>query len=102
MTAQDALFPPLVFTLWRLALVLAYLVFIPLAVYLLHRLLRTARSIQSYAEEALLAAAGIAGNTRNIPALDATITTATEILEAASSVDNKLASIADVMAQRAS
>lgn len=101
MSPQDPLFPPLVFTLWRLTLALAFLVFIPLSVYLLHRLLRTARSIQLYADEALTAAAGIAGNTKQIPALDATIATAGEILAAASDVDRKLATIADVLAKRA-
>ncbi|MEO5761908.1 MAG: hypothetical protein ABIR28_06310 [Vicinamibacteria bacterium] len=93
--------PPLVFTLWKLGVVVTLLVFVPLAVYLLHSTWRAARSIQIYAREALLAAGGIAGHTKNIPALDQTIATATQILGAAGSVDGKLDTIANVLAQRA-
>ena len=96
----DVVFPPLVFTLWRIALAVTFVVFIPLAVYLLHSTYRAARSIDSYAREALAAAAAIAGNTKSIPALDATIGTATEILAAAEAVEAKLGTIADVLGQR--
>ena len=48
------MFPPLVFTIWMIGLVLTLLVFVPLAVVLLHRLWRAARSIQLYAREALV------------------------------------------------
>jgi len=94
-------FPPLVFTLWRIGLIVTLVVFVPLAVYLLHSTYRAARSIQINAREALQAAAGIAGNTKHIPALNDTIARATEILSAAQSVDAKLATIANVMAERA-
>ena len=100
-SGSDALFPPVIFTLWRIALVASLVVFIPLSVYLLHSTFRAARSIDRYARETLAAAAGIAGNTKNIPALDATIGTATEILAAAEAVEAKLGTIADVLGQRA-
>jgi len=48
------------------------------------------------------AATGVAGNTQHIPALDATIATATKILGTAGTVERKLATIADVLAQRSS
>ena len=92
--------PPAVFTVWTIGLGLTLLVFVPLAVYWLHALWRSARSIQIYARDALAAAGGIAGNTVNIPALGATIAVATEILQAAGEVNAKTATIADVLAAR--
>ena len=94
-------FPPAVYTIWWIGLILTLVVFVPLAVYLLHNTWRAARSIQFYAREALTAAGGIAGNTKHIPALDATISTAGEILGAAGDVEKKLGTIATVLAQRA-
>jgi len=94
-------FPPLVFTLWWIGLLVTLLVFVSLAVYLLHSTFRAARSIQKNAREALQAAGGIAGNTLHISALNLTIAKATEVLGAAQNVDAKLATIADVMATRA-
>ena len=82
--------PPLVYTIWQIGLVLTLVVFVPLAVYLLHRLWRTAQSIQIYARQALAAAAGIAGNTGHIGALDQTIGVATEILSTAGAIEQKL------------
>lgn len=101
MSSADPLFPPAVFVLWWIGLIVTLVVFVPLAVYLLHNTWRAARSIQIYAREALVAAAGIAGNTQHIPALDQTIAGAGEVLGAAVSVDKKLGTIATVLAQRA-
>lgn len=98
---SDATFPPAVFALWRWGLALTLVVFVPLAVYLLHSLWRTARSIQIYAREALIAAGGIAGHTQHIPALDSTIQVASEILATAEPVAGKLDTIANVLASRA-
>lgn len=93
-------FPDAVFMVWTIGLALTLLVFVPLAVYWLHMLWRSARSIQLYARDALAAAGGIAGNTVNIPALGATIGVATEILQAAGDVNAKTGTIADVLAAR--
>ena len=93
--------PPVVFTLWQAGLFVTLVVLTPLAVYLLHSTWRAAHSIQIYAREALLAAGGIAGHTKNLPALNETIGVATQILAAASGVDKKLDTIANVLAQRA-
>lgn len=96
-----AAFPDAVYTLWLVTILLALVVFVPLAVYSLYRLLRTARSIQRYAREAAIATEGIATNTSTLPALDGTIQVATEILAAAEGVAKKLDTIATVVEARA-
>ncbi len=101
MTPSAPMFPPAVFAIWWAGLILTLILFVPLAVYFLHRTWWAAHSIRRYAAQALEAAAGIAGNTANIVALDATIGVATEILDAAGSVAGKLGTVADVMEQRA-
>lgn len=87
--------------IWWTTLVLTLVVFVPLAVYWLHRTWVAARSIQHYAAEALQAVGGIAGNTEHITALDTTVEVAAEILDAAGAVNAKLATVADVLAERA-
>lgn len=94
------LMPDAVYTIWWIGLILTLVVFVPLSVYLLHRTWIAARSIQRYAAEALTAAAGIAGNTQHIPALDATISVAGAMLGAAGSIVGKLDTAATVLAQR--
>ena len=98
---DTTLFPPLVYTIWAAGLVVTLVLFVPLSVYLLHRTWRAARSIQLYAADALAAAAGIAGNTKHVPALDVTISVASEILGAAGAVATKLDTIATVVEDRA-
>ena len=92
--------PGAVYTIWWIGLVVTLIVFVPLAVYSLHRTWHSARSIQRYAAEALQAAGGIARNTANIAALDATITVATEVLGAAGAVERKLNTLASVLEER--
>jgi hypothetical protein len=92
--------PHAVYTIWWIGLILTLVVFVPLAVYSLHRTWRSARSIQRYAAEALQAAAGIERNTRNIVALDTTISVATEMLTGAGSVERKLNTVASVLEER--
>ena len=87
--------------IWWIGLIVTLVVFVPLAIYLLHTTFRGARSIRIYARDALTAAAGIAGNTRHIPALDATLSTAGQMLATAVEVDKKLSTIANVLAERA-
>lgn len=98
---SEATFPGAVYTIWWIGLIVTLAVFVPLAVYLLHRTWRAAWSIQLYAADALAAAAGIAGNTQNVAALNATIDTATDMYEAAGAVEQKLGTVAAVLAQRA-
>jgi hypothetical protein len=94
-------FPEAVFALWWTGLLLTLVIFVPLAVYLLHRTWRAARSIRRYAVEALEAAGGIAGNTPHVAALDDTIGVATDMLGAAGRVVEKLDTIATVLETRA-
>ena len=73
--------PGAVYTIWWAGLNVAVtlVILVPLAVYLLHRTWRAARSIQRYAAETLQAAGGIARNTASVAALDATIGVAGDI-----------------------
>ena len=97
----DSVMPSVVYVIWWVGLILTLLIFVPLAVYLLHRTWLAARSIQWYAAEALTAAAGVAGNTQHIPALDATIGVAGQMLGTAGAIVNKLDTAATVLAERA-
>ncbi|MDQ6737598.1 MAG: hypothetical protein M3Z30_07850 [Gemmatimonadota bacterium] len=96
-----SMFPSAVYAIWWVALILTFVVFIPLSVYLLHRTWSAARGIQRYAAESLAAAAGIAENTQHISALDATIGVASQILATAGNVAAKLGTVADVLEERA-
>ena len=86
---------------WAVGLVLTLVVFVPLAVVLLHRLWRAARSIQLYARDALAAAGGIAGHTAQIGALDDTIHVASGILTTAGAIEQKLNAATGLLARRA-
>ena len=87
--------------IWAAGLALTLLVFVPLAVMLLHRLWRAARSIQLYTRDALTAAAGIAGHTAQIGALDQTIDVASGILTTAGAIERKLNGAVGLLARRA-
>ena len=95
------MFSETVFTLWMVTVGLALVVFVPLSVYMLSSLLRATRSIQRYARDAVAPAQAIAAHTSAVPALDATIAVATEILAAAEGVAQKLDTIATVLEGRA-
>ena len=95
-------FPETVFRLWLVTVTLAVVVFVPLAVYSLYRLVRAARSIRDYAREAVGPAQAIATHTAALPALDGTIAVATEILAAAEAVAQKLEAIATAIERRVS
>jgi len=92
--------PHAVYTIWWIGLIVTLVVFVPIAVYSLHRTWHSARSIQRYASETLTAAGGIARNTANISALDMSINVATEVLGAAGSVERKLNTVASVLEER--
>jgi hypothetical protein len=90
--------PDVVFWIWGITLGIVTFVIVPLALYLLHRALRAARSIERYAREALDAGAGIAANTAAIAALEETIRAATALLEAAEALKKRTAEVADAVA----
>ena len=97
---SPATVPDAVYTIWWAGLIITLLVFVPLAVYLLHRTWRSARSIQRYAAETLQAAGGIARNTAKITALDSTIAVAGDMLVAAGAAERKLDTVATVLEER--
>ena len=97
----DRLMPDAVYVIWWIGLIVTLVLFVPLSVYLLHRTFVAARSIRRYADEALTAAAGIAGNTVHIPALDTTITVGTAMLGVAGEIVTKLDTAATVLGERA-
>jgi hypothetical protein len=71
-----------VYWIWGTTLAIVTFVVVPLALYLLHRTLKAARSIERYARESLTAGIGIATNTSAIPALEQTLATAGSLIEA--------------------
>ena len=92
--------PGAVYTIWCVGLIVTLVILVPLAVYLLHRTWRAARSIQRYAAQTLQAAGGIARNTANIAALDVTIGVAGDVLMTAGAVERKLDTVATVLGER--
>lgn len=97
---MEPMMPPVVWTLWTIGLAVTLVVFVPVAVYSLHRTWRAARSIRTYAADTLTAAAGIVGNTAPISALTATIGVATDMVQVAGDVEKKLDAIAGLLASR--
>jgi hypothetical protein len=93
--------PDAVFTLWTIGLVVTLVVWVPVAVYSLHRIWRAATSIERYAAETLTAAAGIVEHTAAIGALSGTIAVATDMVITAGAVEQKLAAIARLLTARA-
>ncbi len=92
--------PDAVYVIWWIGLIVTLIVFVPLAVSLLHRTWRAARSIQRYAAETLEAARGIARNASQVAALSATVDIATDMLGAAGMVERKLDTVATVLERR--
>ena len=84
--------------IWAITLAVVTVVIVPLAVYLLHRTLRAARSIERYTRESLAAGVGIASNTGAIAALDDTILAASALLEAAEALKRQTAEVSDAVA----
>ncbi len=93
--------PIAVYVIWWATLIVAVVVVLPLAVYLLHRTLMAARQIERYAARSLEAGLGIAGNTENIAALEDTISTATGILGTTRAIEEHTGTIEEVLASRA-
>lgn len=73
--------PTAVLVLWWIALGLTVLVIVPLAVTLLARAYRAARSIRHFTAETLQAARGVVDHTAAIPALEDTVAAAGPLLE---------------------
>lgn len=93
--------PVAVYVIWWITLVVAVVAILPLAVYLLHRALMAARQIERYAERSLRAGEGIAENTGDVEALQNTISTATNILDAAGNIRRHTRAIEESFERRA-
>ncbi len=98
--SSEPLMTSAVYSIWWVGLIVTLVVFVPLSVYLLHRTFLASLSIRRYADEALTAAAGIAGNTKYIPALDSTIAVGGAMIGVAGQIASKLDTAATVLAQR--
>lgn len=92
--------PTSVYAIWWTMVIVAVVLIVPLAVYLLHRLWRAARSIERYTAETLTAGLGIAGHTAAISALDQTVTLGGELGAAAASIRQHSAAIETTLAGR--
>lgn len=97
---SDPIMPSAVYTIWWVGLIVTLVVFVPLSVYLLDRTFSASRSIRRYADDALAAAAGIAGNTKHIPALDSTISVGVAMVGVAGEIADKLDTAATVLNAR--
>ncbi|MBT3906965.1 MAG: hypothetical protein HOB79_01280 [Rhodospirillaceae bacterium] len=93
--------PVMVQVIWAVTLGLVVIVIVPLAIYLLRRLLRAARDIEGYTAAMLTAGVGIMNNTAPITALNDTIAVATNMVETAGNINDHSATIAQVLAERA-
>lgn len=93
--------PTAVYVIWWITLIVAVVVVLPLAWYLLHRAFKAARQIEHYAAKTLEAGVGIAGNTANIAALKDTISVATGILGTAAAIEEHSGVIEGALASRA-
>lgn len=92
---------PLELWIWAVTLAIVMLVIVPLALYLLWRALKAARSIERYTREALQAGVGIANNTAAIAALDQTIKSGVRVLEASKLLEGRTGEIARAVAKPA-
>lgn len=97
---QEVVVPQAVYIIWTITLAIVILVIVPLAVYLLHRTYKAARSIERYFAEMAAAGVGIAENTSHIKALEDTIQVATTILSVAGNINSHAVTIKDTLAGR--
>lgn len=93
--------PTAVYVIWWVTLIVAVVIVLPLAWYLLHRAFKAAKQIERYAAKTLEAGVGIAGNTANIAALKDTIAVATGILGTAAAIEEHSGVIEGALASRA-
>lgn len=93
--------PSAVYVIWWVMLIVTVVVVVPIVVTLLHRTFRAARQIERYAAKSLEGGIGIAGNTANIQALEATIATAGSILGVSKAIEEHTGTIEQVLGARA-
>lgn len=92
--------PQAVYIIWAILLAVIILA-VPVLVFLLHRILLGARSIEQYFADMLTEGTSIAKNTEHIKALENTINTATTILNKAGDINSHSETIKKTLAARA-
>ncbi len=92
--------PDAIRVIW-LVLLIVLVLGLPVILFALHRLWKTARSIEQYFAEMLQAGVGIAGNTGAIVKLDDTIGGAGVLLETAGTIHADAETIRATLAARA-
>ena len=92
--------PQVVYIFWIIILVVAVLI-LPFIIWLLHKVLYSARQIERYLREMKEAGLGIAGNTEHITALNSTIEVAVDILDTAGKINSNAETIKVTLADRA-
>lgn len=93
--------PLTVYVIWGGTLLLILVIIVPLAIILLHRTLTAAWSIRRYMAEMLIGGVRIADNTGSIPALNKTISVATDLVKTAKALEAHSGAIGEVLTQRA-
>lgn len=91
----------LALTIWITTLVVVVVAVVPLAVSLLARALRNARSIEGYLSDMLDAGVKIVGHTEAVTALDQTLTAARGLQAVAPAIEEKTGVVADIISKRA-
>jgi len=92
--------PLLVAIIWIVMLAVTFLVVVPVVVRLLHQVFLAARQLEHYTARALVGGVGIAGNTANIEALNATIAVATDTLGPSRPIEEHAGRIGSALGSR--
>ncbi|GAC1650095.1 MAG: hypothetical protein NVS9B11_23250 [Candidatus Dormibacteraceae bacterium] len=93
---------PIAAAIWIATLAIIVVVVTPYVLYLCWRLVRAARNIERHFAVTLTAAAGIAGSTSHVRALEDTIAVASGMLETAGKIDEHSAAIENLLVSRLS
>ena len=91
----------LALTSWITTLVVVVVAVVPLALSLLARALRNARSIEGYLSDMLDAGVKIVGHTEAVTALDQTLSAARGLQAVAPAIEEKTGVVADIISKRA-
>lgn len=86
--------------IWWVTLVVAVVVVLPLAWYLLHRVWLAARAVERYARETLEAGVGIARHTAAVAALEQTVAAAGALVAGAEAIARHAGEIEAALGRR--
>ena len=91
----------LALSIWTLTLAIVVIAIVPLAISLLARALRNARSIEGYLSDMLSAGVKIAGHTQAVSELNQTILAAGALQAVAPAIEEKTGVVAEILSKRA-